>query len=103
MSQRFFCSQVLTLANGDRILMTAQMRAFFEPENLNSASPATVSRAGIIYISDTDLGWQPVVASWLQARKPNEAALLQPCFDKYVEHMLQYLRCGTIGHHRSLS
>ncbi len=59
-------SQVLTLANGDRILMTGQMKAFFEPENLNNASPATVSRAGIIYVSDTELGWQPMVASWLK-------------------------------------
>ena len=60
--------QVLTLANGDRVLMTPQMKAFFEPENLNNASPATVSRAGIIYVSDTELGWQPVVSSWLQVR-----------------------------------
>jgi dynein heavy chain len=61
-------NKVLTLANGDRILMTPHMKAMFEPENLANASPATVSRAGIVYVSDSELGWQPVVASWLQVR-----------------------------------
>lgn len=32
----------------------------------------------------------------MQTRKPAEAALLQPCFDKYVEHMLQFVRCGLL-------
>ena len=87
-------AQVLTLANGDRILMTPQMKAFFEPENLANASPATVSRAGIIYVSDVELGWKPLAASWLQARRPAEAALLQPCFDKHVARMLDFVRRG---------
>jgi hypothetical protein len=74
--------------------MTGQMKAFFEPENLNNASPATVSRAGIIYVSESELGWQPIVASWLQARKATEAAVLQPCFERYVNHMLDFIRCA---------
>ena len=85
-------NKVLTLANGDRILMTPQMKAMFEPENLSNASPATVSRAGIIYVSDSELGWGPVVASWLQTRRPAEAAALKPCFDKYVERVLEFIR-----------
>ena len=62
-------NKVLTLANGDRILMTPLMKAMFEPESLANASPATVSRAGIIFVSDTELGWEPIVKSWLQKKK----------------------------------
>lgn len=85
-------NKVLTLANGDRILMTPAMKAFFEPENLANASPATVSRAGIIYVSDSELGWEPVVKSWLQTRSSEESAALQPCFDKYVTAMMDFVR-----------
>ena len=67
-------NKLLTLANGDRIMMGATMKMCFEPDNLLNASPATVSRAGIIYVSDTILGWAPPVASWLQTRREAEAA-----------------------------
>jgi dynein heavy chain len=91
-------NKVLTLANGDRVLMTPHMRLIFEPENLNNASPATVSRAGIIYMSSTELGWAPVVQSWLQARPEREALLLRPCFDRFVAPVLEFikLKCAPV-------
>ena len=68
-------NKVLTLANGDRVQMSGMMKAMFEPENLNNASPATVSRAGIIYVSETELGWEPLYTSWLDKRRKQESAL----------------------------
>ena len=80
-------NKVLTLANGDRVQMSGTMKAMFEPENLNNASPATVSRAGIIFVSETELTWKPVVASWLATRKATESAALAPLFEKYVDEL----------------
>ena len=85
-------NKVLTLANGDRVQMSSTMKAMFEPENLNNASPATVSRAGIIYVSDSELGWKPLAASWLQQRRPGDATVLRPCFDKFVAPVLEFVR-----------
>jgi len=87
-------NKLLTLANGDRIPMSPAMKCVFEPENLINASPATVSRMGIIYVSGTVLGWQPLVPSWLFTRthdkvgREKEKELLQSFITKYVEDML---------------
>jgi len=58
-------NRILTLANAERIPMHDLSKMVFEVENLNNASPATVSRCGIIYVSATDLGWAPLITTWI--------------------------------------
>lgn len=53
--------QVLTLASNERIPLNRTMRLVFEISHLRTATPATVSRAGILYINPADLGWNPCV------------------------------------------
>ena len=62
-----------------------QVSILFEVEDLSQASPATVSRAGMIYLNVEDLGWQPFITSWL-ATKKNEVlvANLTKLVERYV-------------------
>jgi dynein heavy chain len=50
-------NKLLTLASNERITLKPSMRRRFEIRDFRFATPATVSRAGILYISD-DTGYQ---------------------------------------------
>jgi dynein heavy chain, axonemal len=77
-------NKILTLASGDRIPMTDNVKIMFENESLANASPATVSRAGIIFVSDTELDWKPVLESWIRSRPAETQATLRELFTKLV-------------------
>ena len=61
-------NKVLTLVSNERIPLSESMRMIFEIHSLKHATPATVSRAGILYINETDIGYQPFIDSWLLGR-----------------------------------
>ncbi|KAJ9459816.1 Dynein beta chain [Diplonema papillatum] len=86
-------NRMLTLASNERIPLTASMRMIFEISDLKNASPATVSRAGIIYINDTDLGWGPFKDKWIMTREDDkERTYLDNFFDKYVSHIFEWYK-----------
>ncbi|ESO12478.1 hypothetical protein HELRODRAFT_155577 [Helobdella robusta] len=86
-------NKVLTLASNERIPLTHSMRLLFEISHLKSATPATVSRAGILYINAGDLGWNPFISSWIETRQAqSEKANLTILFDKYVPSCLEAMR-----------
>jgi len=58
-------SRILCLANGQRIRLGGHMRILFEVADLHHASPATVSRVGMVYMSPDDLQWQSLVQTWV--------------------------------------
>ena len=91
-------NKVLTLINGDRISLPPQVFLLFEVEDLKVASPATVSRVGIVYIDDSLLGWRPYFKSWINSEKitnilgDSGKQCLIGLFDEYIDKILQFKR-----------
>jgi dynein heavy chain len=88
-------NKILTLASNERIPLKNHMRLIFEIGDLKHATPATVSRAGILYLNAGDLGWNPFVQSWLEKREdPTEKSALSVLFDRFVNPCLEALNSG---------
>jgi dynein heavy chain, axonemal len=88
----------LCLMSGEIIQLSPTTNLIFEPMDLEQASPATVSRCGMIYMEPSSLGWRPIVKSWI-AQLPSTLndkpkTLLNNLFERFVDPTLQAIRKG---------
>ncbi|KAK1792527.1 hypothetical protein P4O66_012465 [Electrophorus voltai] len=88
-------NKTLCLANGERIKLTPAIHMMFEVQDLAVASPATVSRCGMVYIDPEELKWMPYVQTWLaglsqKITEPVRVYLIS-LFEQYVEPGLQFV------------
>ncbi|KAM9314768.1 dynein axonemal heavy chain 6 [Pholidichthys leucotaenia] len=88
-------NKMLCLANSERIKLTPSIHMVFEVQDLAVASPATVSRCGMVYIDPDELKWMPYVQTWISglgAKFPDPVCTyLLELFEVYVEKGLQFV------------
>ena len=69
-------NKLLTLSNGSRYKLKPYCKLLFEVFDLQYASPATISRSGMVYAPKEELGYEPYFLSWRDRRWGKDEALV---------------------------
>ena len=88
----------LCLNSGQIIQLSDRMTMMFEVADLAVASPATVSRCGMVYMEPESMGLAPLVSSWLNTLPEKVSASkfivmeLQKLYDETIDDACYYAR-----------
>ncbi|XP_058060896.1 dynein axonemal heavy chain 10 [Anopheles bellator] len=93
-------NKLLTLANGERIRLNGYCALLFEVGDLAYASPATVSRAGMVYLDPKNLGYACYWERWVQQRPTGEQEVLRRVYGATVPGAIDYILEGTDGNNQ---
>ena len=74
-------NKMLCLTSGERIKLPDTITMLFEVQDLSQASPATVSRCGMVYLDPVHLGWEALINSW--------AAKFKTQLPTYADHVVE--------------
>jgi len=90
-------NKILTLANGDRLRLQKHCILMFEVDDLQYASPATISRCGMVYVDPKNLGYHPFYSRWLLGKKKYEALHdnFKELYAKYFPFVIDRIYEGT--------
>ena len=93
-------TRMLSLPSGFRINLKRDIKVVFEAEELTQATPATISRVGLIFFDQDKLGWFPMARKWLDSHKANKDwyEYIAKWFDKYVYGILDELETMNLGY-----
>ena len=72
-------------------------KLLFEVSDLQYASPATISRCGMVFVDSRNLGFAPYVWTWLNTRPDGEADVLRQLLDKYLAPTVAFVIEGLDG------
>ncbi|KAJ7569126.1 hypothetical protein O6H91_01G062100 [Diphasiastrum complanatum] len=88
-------NKLLTLPNGERIRLQNHCKLLFEVSDLQYASPATVSRCGMVFVDSKNLGYKPYIWKWCNSRTSSEeAGNLRDLMEKYVKKSIEFVLEG---------
>uniref|UniRef100_A0A3P9QAB0 Cytoplasmic dynein 2 heavy chain 1 n=1 Tax=Poecilia reticulata TaxID=8081 RepID=A0A3P9QAB0_POERE len=84
-------NRLLTMPSGERIQFGPNVNFLFETHDLSCASPATISRMGMIFLSDEDIDVGALVKSWIRGQPEECRSNLENWLGDYFQRALDWV------------